>query len=594
MEQLTHHTYSPILNKLYHNLLPLKRQRPEHALLGLGVRHAFVTKATTPQELNDTFTKLLRKVRLHLYFSNENTPSCDNEGRRYPFVPASRWSPPDIDLSPTNLQHLEAIRHKFKSMQIPTFVFHPCNEVRLLRSLKMDPNIHITAADKNLGLVVQTTIQYDKMIQRHLQDYTHYEKLDALAWDNRRIPILKSFLNIIKLLTPILTKEPKLLKYLSEPRWTLPNFHCLNKLHKQDGSGRPIVGAVDWISTRLSKYLAVELRKIHCEYVLPNSLQLIRELEGKRMPLGSTLVTFDVSSLYTMMHINLLADCVQLHLPHSPHLHDILLFICRNNYFCYAGDTYHQLDGIAMGTNCAVECANIYMDKFDVRFAPEFVYYRRYIDDGFGIFAGTQQRLTAILSDMSKFIPDIKITSECSDKDVVFLDLRIKAGDTISFSTYQKPANIYQYLTPTSAHPPSTLKGFIVGELIRYSRSNTYLSDRLGIISDFYLRLLRRGYSRSFLDPIFLGFDATIRHFCTAAACQARDRAIISIPFNNQPLTRATRNFMRQLQADAICPDLDFLLAYSRNTTLLQLISSTKLSLDQVELLRNAREQAPP
>jgi len=47
-----------------------------------------------------------------------------------------------------------------------------------------------------------------------------------------------------------------------------------------------------------------------------------------------------------------------------------------------------------------------------------------------------------------------------------FLDLNVSIqNSTITFSTYQKPLNLYLYLPPLSAHPPSCLKGLIKGQV---------------------------------------------------------------------------------------------------------------------------------
>ena len=61
----------------------------------------------------------------------------------------------------------------------------------------------------------------------------------------------------------------------------------------------------------------------------------------------------------------------------DPMLVEILEFICNNNYFIYGQDIYKQNNGIAMGTNVAVRCANLYLDVFDQKFAPRCYYYAR-------------------------------------------------------------------------------------------------------------------------------------------------------------------------------------------------------------------------
>jgi hypothetical protein len=43
----------------------------------------------------------------------------------------------------------------------------------------------------------------------------------------------------------------------------------------------------------------------------------------------------------------------------------------------------------------------------------------------------------------------------------------------ITIETYQKPMNLYLYIPPLSAHPPSCFKGLIFGEIRRYWLQNT-------------------------------------------------------------------------------------------------------------------------
>jgi len=73
-------------------------------------------------------------------------------------------------------------------------------------------------------------------------------------------------------------------------------------------------------------------------------------------------------------------------------LSEIAELIMKNNYFTYNGYKYQQLFGIAMGTNCAVALANIYMGELIDRHIanhPQVYHYGRYIDDIIFIFKGT-------------------------------------------------------------------------------------------------------------------------------------------------------------------------------------------------------------
>lgn len=76
-----------------------------------------------------------------------------------------------------------------------------------------------------------------------------------------------------------------------------------------------------------------------------------------------------------------------------------------------------------------------------------------------------------------------------------FLDLEISIRDgSIVYELYRKPINTYQYLQWNSAHPDSTKKGFVQGEVKRIVRNCTFMTDAMRHIKLFYEHLRRRGY----------------------------------------------------------------------------------------------------
>jgi hypothetical protein len=86
------------------------------------------------------------------------------------------------------------------------------------------------------------------------------------------------------------------------------------------------------------------------------------------------------------------------HLPlEADFLISLLDFVLHNNYFFYGDTMYHQIRGTAMGTSVAVCFANIFVHSLEERMRTLhpflfnlFRYYKRYIDDTFGIFTGTR------------------------------------------------------------------------------------------------------------------------------------------------------------------------------------------------------------
>ncbi|MFN9980690.1 MAG: hypothetical protein ACK53Y_12270, partial [bacterium] len=68
------------------------------------------------------------------------------------------------------------------------------------------------------------------------------------------------------------------------------------------------------------------------------------------------------------------------------------------------------------------------------------------------------------------------------------------------------------YIAPSSAHPPSCLKGIIHGELQRNGIQHPDPNDFKTILTKFITRLLERGYDIQNRTPILLQAVINIEH----------------------------------------------------------------------------------
>jgi hypothetical protein len=107
-------------------------------------------------------------------------------------------------------------------------------------------------------------------------------------------------------------------------------------------------------------------------------------------------------------------------------------------------------------------------------------YFRRYIDDVFGIWIPTTTDNDSTWSEFKQTFNswgNLKWSPEEPTKKTNFLDLNIEINHSgLQFSTFQKPLNLHLYIPPLSAHPQSCLKGLIAGELRRYWLQNHELN----------------------------------------------------------------------------------------------------------------------
>jgi hypothetical protein len=216
------------------------------------------------------------------------------------------------------------------------------------------------------------------------------------------------------------------------------------------------------------------------------------------------MVTLDVKALYTNMKLELLYPLMA---AINPSLEALVKYVCQNNYFIFGGRIYHQVNGIAMGSNCSVSLANLYMarliDSF-IAHTPNVKLFKRYIDDLFLLWKGTLSELNIFINNLNTLVPGLSFTYVHSEKSVVFLDLNISIENTrFKYTTHVKPLSKYQYITPRSSHSHGVLKGFILGELTRLRRGNSDLASFYLHKRRFYLMLLKRGYPIRLLDKLF-------------------------------------------------------------------------------------------
>ena len=91
---------------------------------------------------------------------------------------------------------------------------------------------------------------------------------------------------------------------------------------------------------------------------------------------------------------------------------------------------------------------------------------------------------------------------------VVFLDLTISIErGRIVYKTFQKALNLYQYIPPTSAHPPWMMRGIIYSLMRNYRRQNTHIDDYYNVAIKLFDRHVARGWDRATMRDYILDAD---------------------------------------------------------------------------------------
>jgi hypothetical protein len=309
-----------------------------------------------------------------------------------------------------------------------------------------------------------------------------------------------------------------------------------------------------YCTTNLSKWLADKLNAAllkHTDTVLLDRLQFARELNGMTVSKNAWLLTFDVESLYpNVEHQGCMYACASAVSGSTMEkllVEDCMKVVLEKNIVCVRGKYYKQVFGGAMGTNCMPPAAQLYLaimwegvvkQRLGAAF-PEV--YRRFLDDGFVVFEGSEQELLALLNSA---LPNIKLTYHYSQFQVDFLDmvvykcmedaLGVPDGKVrLKMRTHQKVLNKYLYIPYTSYHHPGVFKSFINAELIRCVVTNTNSWWYDSMVRKFTHSLCQRGYPRQLIDSIASRVSHADRHkyLWQENKPEADNRSVLVVPY---------------------------------------------------------------
>jgi hypothetical protein len=195
----------------------------------------------------------------------------------------------------------------------------------------------------------------------------------------------------------------------------------------------------------------------------------------------------------------------------TPTIINLLSHVLQMNIFEFNTDLYIQNVGTAMGTIAAPTIANIFMAEIDIRIKNCAItdtknlihFYKRYIDDIFIIWTGTQDEFKQFTEDINNLHQTIKFTNEYNfeHKSTTFLDMTVSIeNDKIKTDLYRKKTDKVQYLLPSSCHPAHTFRGVpysLALRLIRICSDKDDLEKRLTELKDM---LLSRRYNKNIVN----------------------------------------------------------------------------------------------
>jgi hypothetical protein len=420
---------------------------------------------------------------------------------------------------------------------LPSFRRHNLSpsQRNVIGELQDRSDLVIHQSDKGLGPTVSERPKYIRdLLETHLLNEENYEFLSPEIAKTELKKQKEKFLEIHRDMGHTLPSEAEEVyfkramskEHLGKTR--VPQIYGIYKVHKKDIKPRPVISSVNSIPEIFSKHVDYWLKKIVGK-LLPTYIRdaehLIRSLQEtfpQGLPPGAKLFSVDAVGMYSNIDtdhgINILTRWLTEYAHELPpsmpvdFILEALAEIMKNNIFQFGDTMWRQKRGCAMGTSSAVNYACLYVGLLEVkrllpRYKSQLLYFKRFIDDGIGVWQDTRAEPHAWQSFFRCLNRwgTLKWTCDGHVDNLVFLDLQLSIlpNRQIHLKSYQKPMNLYLYIPPGSAHPKNMLYSMIFGRLRAYYVQNTDTQDFLTMVKLLARRLVARGYSLQTLKPLF-------------------------------------------------------------------------------------------
>ena len=325
------------------------------------------------------------------------------------------------DISHTPDENLTRLKTKLRSTCERYSKIHvPYKYKAIIDSLSKNQNICIMKQDKGRGVVLMDSSKY---IEKCL-DILQTEQFTKLSY-GPTMSIKNKIQQEERKLKRGLTKQEYRQLY---PRGSnLCRFCGTAKIHNLPPSGTieelPIRAIASGTAIyRLAKYLAKNLfllgQSIH---TIKSTFDLMGKIKNEQIPLGFTMVSFDVKSLFTSLPLTE-TDIILDHVYNRKEISTILpknvmkkLLTCTKNvHFTLNNEIYVQTDGVAMGSPLGPILANVFIMELDITLVPRLhqhvTKWRCYVDDTFAYVRS--ESINYALPTLNSFHPNIGFTYE--------------------------------------------------------------------------------------------------------------------------------------------------------------------------------------
>lgn len=332
------------------------------------------------------------------------------------------------------------------------------DQFEIIDSLKKKECVFVKA-DKGNKLVVLDKNDYENQVQSLIAecDYKILKK-------NPLPKMIRESDKLRQTLGPVFGQRFVRKLNVSNPQVAL--LYCLPKIHKEGKKMRPIVSSINTPTYKMAKWLVNEMKLLPPikSRSVKNSFDFVTKVEKISIDVNEIMVSFDVTSLFPSIDVNLALvefdkylndsdisdDKVQIY-------SDVAKLCMKQNFFQFRNEFYHVEKGTNMGNPLSPLISECFMSALENKLDENGLLPRvwhRYVDDVFAVVK--REKLDEILNILNSQMPTIKFTCEVEvDNKLPFLDIQVhkKLDHTIEFSIYHKPTSTMRVITSDSHCP---------------------------------------------------------------------------------------------------------------------------------------------
>ena len=357
-------------------------------------------------------------------------------------------------------------------------------ELKALIELKKDQERIILTTDKGVALVVMNKTDYINKSEELLNTST-YKRIPEDPTNKQKAKLI----NILKKIKSKGGLSEDGYKKMYPTGAVSPKYYGLPKIHKAGTPLRPIISSTGTATYNTAKELARILKPLvgTSNHHVQNTRDFIDQIKDVRLKDGESIMSYDVTSLFTSVPIKPALDIIQQRLAKDQdlqkrtsmtiqHIITLLDFCLNSTSFMFQGKYYQQMEGAAMGSPLSPIVANIFMEHFEQQALASAPHppslWKRYVDDTSVILETTYKE--EFFHHINSVDSHIKFTVENTrdDGSIPFLDSLITPNHDGSLQTkvYRKPTHTNQYLKWDSNHAISN-KYSVISSLLHTAKN---------------------------------------------------------------------------------------------------------------------------